>query len=296
MPRFEIKFLYPEQLKPLEKVSIPPVDEETRERMRESIKENGIHDPLHVVPDKEHPKKYFWVLSGMTRLEIAKEIGLDSVPCIIRNIPEEHWGFFAIHDNVDRRQMTKETRDAMVKILRENGMSYSSIGKELGISVPTVVSAVKRTKAKDPHHVLTEDGRRTTPRKSPETRLRQKVTSALKMKGIDTTKMSHEDKAAKIAEYMDPEEWDKANTKKREKLVETFIKGLRKRHEKAAKEPAKEPVKEELADPEWQGVMEKVFGERCGEELRKMVAAIGFDKAQVTAEAALDTVFLSLNS
>jgi len=56
---------------------------ERRQELIESIKEYGILQPLIVMPD---PNGRYVVLSGVRRLVAAKELGMRTVPCLVRMV------------------------------------------------------------------------------------------------------------------------------------------------------------------------------------------------------------------
>ena len=85
----------------------PPLADEDYERVRLSIKRDGVQMPLIVWKRG----KRLVVLSGANRLRIAKELGLKTVPVIVRDFADTHAAkMFAISDNLARRQMTTGQR------------------------------------------------------------------------------------------------------------------------------------------------------------------------------------------
>lgn len=85
----------------------PPLSDEDYETLKASIERNGIQIPLIVW---RHGKGLV-VLSGSNRLRVAKELGLKTVPVIIREFADKHAAkMFAISDNLARRQLTTGQR------------------------------------------------------------------------------------------------------------------------------------------------------------------------------------------
>ena len=110
-----------EKLKPFVDYTFPPPSPEEREALKRSIKKHGVHDPLQIVQGDSEGT--FTILTGRTRWEIARELGIPTVPCIMRNIPESKRKSFVIYDNVLRRQLTGDKRDKVIKDLRKEGRS-----------------------------------------------------------------------------------------------------------------------------------------------------------------------------
>ena len=82
----------------------PLSDSELRD-LRESIREGGIVDPLLVDKDGEG---FYVILAGHHRRMIARELGLEPVPCQQAETVAEIVA--ALFNNAARRQMTEEER------------------------------------------------------------------------------------------------------------------------------------------------------------------------------------------
>ncbi|MFA6364702.1 DNA methyltransferase [Methanoregula sp.] len=85
----------------------PPLTYEDSKFLKESIERDGIQIPLIVWRNGNH----LIVLSGSNRLRIAKELGLKTVPVIIREFTSKDAAkLFAISDNLARRHLTTGQR------------------------------------------------------------------------------------------------------------------------------------------------------------------------------------------
>ena len=85
----------------------PPLSNEDYETLKASIERHGIQIPLIVW----QRGKSLVVLSGSNRLRIARELGLKTVPVIIREFADKDAAkMFAISDNLARRQLTTGQR------------------------------------------------------------------------------------------------------------------------------------------------------------------------------------------
>lgn len=80
-----------------------PVTQEEYDQLKESISKRGIQTPLIL-------NTYGEVVCGNTRLKIAYELGLKTVPAMALNIPKAHILEYAIRDNVERRQLTYQQK------------------------------------------------------------------------------------------------------------------------------------------------------------------------------------------
>ncbi|NIM46259.1 MAG: ParB N-terminal domain-containing protein, partial [Nitrososphaeria archaeon] len=107
------------KLKAFTSFKFPRISNKDRAVLKKSIEERGVHDPLQVVPKDG---KYI-VLTGMTRLEIATELGMQMLPCIVRNVPRTEWEDLVIEDNLARRQLSLDQKKELVPLLRKRGKS-----------------------------------------------------------------------------------------------------------------------------------------------------------------------------
>ena len=72
-----------------------PISKEDREALKESIRVNGIREPLKVYDKKG---KYF-LLAGLNRLEIARELEIKTVWVELWEGKKEEYRDFTIQDN-----------------------------------------------------------------------------------------------------------------------------------------------------------------------------------------------------
>jgi site-specific DNA-methyltransferase (adenine-specific) len=83
------------------------------EALKKDIAENGIKYALHVLPDCT-------VLCGHQRLRAAKELGLETAPCEVKEFKtDSEMCVWAIKDNLVRRQLTTEQRYLLYAKLSE---------------------------------------------------------------------------------------------------------------------------------------------------------------------------------
>lgn len=118
-----------------------PLSNEDKVNLQRSIKERGIQTPLQVV--KVEAEQYV-VLAGMNRLKIAQDLGIDTVPAIVRDIPIEGRDNWVDMDNLARRQMTPKERDLLyVRIWGEKPMAPKEAGEQKGKKLSQSVIASK---------------------------------------------------------------------------------------------------------------------------------------------------------
>lgn len=76
---------------------LPP---EKYEEVKNSIRVNGIRDPLKILPG-------YTIIAGHQRFRIAQELGLEKVPVVIIDISPKEAEYLLIDDNEERRQDDK---------------------------------------------------------------------------------------------------------------------------------------------------------------------------------------------
>jgi len=156
---YSVKALLSQIHPALQKVqSLMPTDKEDRDRLKASIEKNGIRDPLKVIYSEDDGEPY--LISGWTRLKIASELGLQTVPILPVN-PQEDPEDYAISENLDRRQLTLEQKRILAGYLLKKNPEKSDrqIAKESGISHPTVTKIREESRGKIYHVSQTQGGK-----------------------------------------------------------------------------------------------------------------------------------------
>jgi len=115
------------------------------EELADSIRENGIIQPLIVSPGNE-PGQYF-LIAGERRLMASRVIGLTQVPVIIRDVNELQQLELALVENVQRKDLTPlETAEAYHQLAEEFSLSHEIIAKMVGKSRVTVTNSLRLLK------------------------------------------------------------------------------------------------------------------------------------------------------
>lgn len=112
---------------------LPPLSATQRDLLRDSIKENGVLDP--VVFDEEGE-----ILDGHHRVEIAEELGIEYPRRVIEDLDRPGKHMYALTVNVARRQLDAAARGPLVAQMRLRGMSIREIARVTGVSPGTVHS------------------------------------------------------------------------------------------------------------------------------------------------------------
>jgi len=100
-------------------------------KLMDSIEKNGIIEPL-VVKKK---KNGYLVLDGNHRLTVAKELGLDEVPCLLLDIPESKEKLYNLHFNETKGELDLMRVKYLVTKMLDKGMTPQEVSKELDIGL-----------------------------------------------------------------------------------------------------------------------------------------------------------------
>ncbi|MGD8522095.1 MAG: ParB/RepB/Spo0J family partition protein [Desulfobacterales bacterium] len=108
--------------------------QKTLESLAESIKElGGIIDPLTVEYDEQ--QDFFRIISGERRYRAAKMVGMERLPCIIKEVDDKKRLLFQFIANLQREDITSIEEAAGIKSLMEKfGYTQTKIARLLNKS------------------------------------------------------------------------------------------------------------------------------------------------------------------
>ncbi|OPX91824.1 MAG: Chromosome-partitioning protein Spo0J [Pelotomaculum sp. PtaB.Bin104] len=123
-------------------------DEAKLQELAESIKENGIIEPLIVRSDPEKAPDFnndsFELIAGERRLRAAKLIALDTVPARIMYIEKKQAAKLQLIENVQREDLNPiEEAYAYKALLNEHGYTQEKLATELGVSQAHIANRLR---------------------------------------------------------------------------------------------------------------------------------------------------------
>ena len=132
--------------------------QEELKELAESIRENGIIQPLIISP-AENPGDYY-LIAGERRLMAARSIGMDEVPVIIRDVNELQQLELALVENVQREDLSPlETAEAFRQLAEDFSLSHDDIAKKVGKSRVTVTNTIRLLKLPEAVQQFLRDGK-----------------------------------------------------------------------------------------------------------------------------------------
>ena len=121
-------------------------DEDDLAELVHSIREVGVLQPIVVRPISEQPGKYELVM-GERRLRATKEVGLDSIPAIVRDTADVDMLRDALLENLHRAQLNPlEEASAYQQLLSDFGITQDELATRIGRSRPQITNTLRLLK------------------------------------------------------------------------------------------------------------------------------------------------------
>ena len=113
------------------------MDEGALYELAESIKAQGIMQPILVRPvagaARERPQ--FEIIAGERRYRAAKLAGLDSVPVLVRDVPDEAAAAMSLIENIQREDLNPlEEAQGLQRLVKEFGLTHELAAQAVGRS------------------------------------------------------------------------------------------------------------------------------------------------------------------
>ncbi|MCR4670718.1 MAG: ParB/RepB/Spo0J family partition protein [Saccharofermentans sp.] len=117
-------------------------DDDRLVELSESIKENGIIQPIIVQRKKD---KYI-IVAGERRWRAARLAGLKLIPAIVRDLTDRQTMEQALIENLQREDLNPmETAFAMQNLLKEYKITQEQLAKKIGVPRATVANTLRLT-------------------------------------------------------------------------------------------------------------------------------------------------------
>lgn len=112
------------------------MDEGALYELAESIKAQGIMQPILVRRLTEGPNAgKYEIIAGERRSRAAKLAGLDTVPVLVRNVPNEAAAAMALIENIQREDLNPlEEAQGLQRLIKEFGLTHELAAQAVGRS------------------------------------------------------------------------------------------------------------------------------------------------------------------
>ena len=131
-------------------------DKEALETLAESIRQSGLLQPLLVTPEGSR----YRIVAGERRFRAARMAGLDTVPCVVREMSEQERREAALIENLQREDLNPIEEAAGIRDLMEScGYTQELAAKRVGRSRPAVANLLRLLALPESIQQMVKDGR-----------------------------------------------------------------------------------------------------------------------------------------
>ncbi len=110
------------------------------EELKNSIRDKGFLQPILVRADAEN----YEVIAGERRLRAARELGLEEVPAIIKNVSLQESFVLSLVENIQREELNAiEEAQAFLRLTEEYKLSREEVAKAVAKDPSTVSNAMR---------------------------------------------------------------------------------------------------------------------------------------------------------
>ncbi len=131
---------------PLKKIELNPkqprleMDPEKLNQLAESIRSSGVIQPVLVRPAGE----LYELVVGERRLRAARLAGLETVPAIVRDVPDDKVLELALVENIQRADLNPiEKARAIRRMISELHLTQQEAGRRLGLDRSTIANSLR---------------------------------------------------------------------------------------------------------------------------------------------------------
>ena len=115
-------------------------DKEKMEELTDSIRENGVIQPILVVKDKNG----YTIVAGERRWRAAKKAGLTELPVIVRDYDEKQNSEIALIENIQRKDLNPiEKARGIKKLMEDYNFTQQEVADKLGFSRSAIANTVR---------------------------------------------------------------------------------------------------------------------------------------------------------
>lgn len=128
------------------------MDEGALYELAESIKAQGIMQPILVrkLGEGDHAGKYE-IIAGERRFRAAKLAGLDSVPVLVRDVPNEAAAAMALIENIQREDLNPlEEAQGLQRLIKDFGLTHEQAAQAVGRSRSAASNLLRLLNLADP--------------------------------------------------------------------------------------------------------------------------------------------------
>ncbi len=128
------------------------MDEGALYELAESIKAQGIMQPILVRQLTQGPNQGLYeIIAGERRFRAARLAGLDSVPVLVRDVPDEAAAAMALIENIQREDLNPlEEAQGLQRLVKEFGLTHELAAQAVGRSRSAASNLLRLLNLADP--------------------------------------------------------------------------------------------------------------------------------------------------
>jgi ParB family chromosome partitioning protein len=121
------------------------IDEAALEQLADSIRSSGVIQPVLVRPAAgPEGATDFELVVGERRIRGARKAGLENVPAIVRDVPDEELIELALIENIHRDDLNPiEKARGIRRMISEQDLTQQEAGRRLGLDRSTIANTVR---------------------------------------------------------------------------------------------------------------------------------------------------------
>ncbi|MCH4021391.1 MAG: ParB/RepB/Spo0J family partition protein [Erysipelotrichaceae bacterium] len=115
-------------------------DEEALQELAQSIKEQGLIQPITVRQVEDH----YEIIAGERRFRACQMAGYDTVPCYLLTPSEDQAAQMALVENIQRRDLSAiEEAKSYVQIMRQASLTQEQMAERVGKSQSAIANKIR---------------------------------------------------------------------------------------------------------------------------------------------------------
>ncbi|MDP3376567.1 MAG: ParB/RepB/Spo0J family partition protein, partial [Hydrogenophaga sp.] len=132
------------------------MDEGALYELAESIKTQGIMQPILVRKLADGPNAgKFEIIAGERRFRASKLAGLDSVPVLVRDVPDESAAVMALIENIQREDLNPlEEAQGLQRLVKEFGHTHEQAAQAVGRSRSAASNLLRLLNLAEPVQIM----------------------------------------------------------------------------------------------------------------------------------------------
>lgn len=133
------------------------MDQDALEELAASIKAQGVVQPIVA---RLLPTGTYEIVAGERRWRAAQLAGLETIPAVVRSVPDEAAIAIALIENIQREDLNPvEEANALQRLIDEFGMTHQQVAEAVGRSRAAVTNLLRLLTLNDDVRRMLEEGR-----------------------------------------------------------------------------------------------------------------------------------------